>query len=71
MPRHTRTTGRAAPLLTAGGVVQPAPAPRYSMSDTVVPVMAGPAETDAILAEYGFSEDEIAELHESGATGAA
>ncbi|MDB5704675.1 MAG: carnitine dehydratase [Sphingomonas bacterium] len=58
-------------FVEAGGVVQPAPAPRYSMSSTVPPEMAGEAETDAILAENGFSEEEIAALHEAGAMGKA
>lgn len=65
---HNRARGT---FVEAGGVVQPAPAPRYSMSETVAPVMAGPAETDAILADYGFSGDEMAALRESGALGGA
>lgn len=63
---HNRARGT---FVEAGGVVQPAPAPRYSVSDTVTPVMARPADTDAILAEYGFAPDEIAALHEAGAMG--
>jgi len=57
-------------FVEAGGVIQPAPAPRYSVSETVPPRMAGGAETGTILAENGFSEEEIAALHEAGATGA-
>jgi alpha-methylacyl-CoA racemase len=64
---HNRERGT---FVEAGGVVQPAPAPRYSMSGTVPPAMAREAETDAILAENGFSEEEIAALHEAGAMGA-
>jgi alpha-methylacyl-CoA racemase len=65
---HNRARGT---FVEAGGVVQPAPAPRYSMSDTVSPVMAGAAESDAILADYGFSDDEMTALRESGAMGRA
>ena len=65
---HNRARGT---FVEVGGVVQPAPAPRYSMSGTVPPAMAGAADTDAILAENGFSEDEIAAQHEAGATGEA
>ena len=57
-------------FVEAGGVIQPAPAPRYSVSETVPPRMARGAETGAILAENGFSEEEIAALHKAGATGA-
>jgi len=57
-------------FVEAGGVIQPAPAPRYSVSETVPPRMARGAETETILAENGFSEEEIAALHEAGATGA-
>ena len=63
---HNRARGT---FVEAGGVVQPAPAPRYSISETVAPVMAGPAETDAILADYGFSDEEMTALRESGAMG--
>lgn len=63
---HNRARGT---FVEADGVVQPAPAPRYSMSDTVAPVMAGSPETDTILADYGFTPDEIAALREAGATG--
>lgn len=65
---HNRARGA---FVEAGGVVQPAPAPRYSMSATVPPAMAGAPETEALLGEYGFSEDEIAALHEAGAMGSA
>jgi alpha-methylacyl-CoA racemase len=65
---HNRARGT---FVEAGGVVQPAPAPRYSMSDTVPPVMAGAAESEAILGEYGFSDEEMTALRESGAMGRA
>ena len=49
-------------FVTTGGVVQPAPAPRYSVSPTVAPRMATAPAGAAILAEAGFDEDEIAAL---------
>jgi alpha-methylacyl-CoA racemase len=49
-------------FVTAGGVDQPAPAPRYSASDTVRPVMAGAREDAAWLRDLGFANDEIAAL---------
>lgn len=51
------------------GVVQPAPAPRFSATPPEIsrpPAQPG-QHTDEILADLGFSADEIAALHESGA----
>ncbi|KQS04569.1 carnitine dehydratase [Sphingomonas sp. Leaf357] len=53
-------------FVEAGGLTQPAPAPRYSASPTVAPVMpAGHDET--LLAELGFGKDEIVALSSSPA----
>ena len=49
-------------FVEAGGVRQPAPAPRYSASDTIRPVMAGAREDAAWLRDLGFDDAEIAEL---------
>lgn len=49
-------------FVTVDGVTQPAPAPRYSVSGTVTPRMAGADDGAAILAEVGFPEAEIAAL---------
>ncbi|MDQ2891513.1 MAG: CoA transferase [Pseudomonadota bacterium] len=49
-------------FVEAGGVHQPAPAPRYSASDTVRPVMAGPRADAAWLRALGFDDAEIAAL---------
>ena len=49
-------------FVTAGGVTQAAPAPRYSVSGTVPPRMAGASEGGAVLREIGFDEEEIAAL---------
>jgi alpha-methylacyl-CoA racemase len=53
------------------GVLQPAPAPRFSRT---VPEMGAPprpagADTDAVLADFGFSEAEIAGLKNAGVVG--
>ena len=49
-------------FVTAGGITQPAPAPRYSASQTVPPAMADGHDAAAILADCGFSTEEIAAL---------
>ena len=49
-------------FVTVGGVTQPAPAPRYSVSGTVAPGMGETDDAAAILAEAGLSEAEIAAL---------
>ena len=49
-------------LMEAGGVTQPAPAPRYSSSDTVAPKMATAREDADTLADLGFTSAEIAQL---------
>ncbi len=49
-------------FVESGGVPQPAPAPRYSASDTVAPTMANEREDAAVLTDLGFSPDEIAVL---------
>ena len=55
------------------GVLQPAPAPRFSRT---VPEMGAPprplgADTDAVLNDYGFEAGEIAKLKDTGIVGAA
>ena len=49
-------------FIEAGGVTQPAPAPRYSASDTMRPTMAGSREDAAWLRDLGFDGSEIAAL---------
>jgi alpha-methylacyl-CoA racemase len=56
-------------FIDVAGVRQPAPAPRFSRSQPEAPrppVVAG-AHSSAVLAEAGFSGDEIAALRASGA----
>jgi alpha-methylacyl-CoA racemase len=55
------------------GVLQPAPAPRFSRT---APEMGSPprprgADSDAVLADWGFPAAEIAELKRAGVVGAA
>jgi alpha-methylacyl-CoA racemase len=51
------------------GVLQPAPAPRFSRTKPVIErPPAKPGEnTDEVLADWGFSPDEIAKLRDAGA----
>lgn len=53
----------------ANGVVQPMPAPRFSRDQTVVggPPPSPGQDSDAILAELGYSAEQVAELRSAGA----
>ena len=54
-----------------GGVVQPAPAPRFSRTPGAKPTppVAPGSDTDAVLTEIGLTRQEIAALRERGAAG--
>jgi alpha-methylacyl-CoA racemase len=55
------------------GIPQPGPAPRFVGTPTRVqrpPARVG-EHTEAILKDWGFSADEIADLHRSGAVASA
>ena len=58
---HPHNIARQA-FVKAGGVSQPAPAPRYSASPTVAPSMAGTRDDRAVLRDLGFTDDEITAL---------
>jgi len=65
-PRHAHNLDRGT-FVEVDGVVQPGPAPRFSrtpahLGDRTPPVVSA-AE---VLASWGFSEDELASLRESG-----
>jgi alpha-methylacyl-CoA racemase len=67
-PQHPQLAERGT-FTEVGGVVQPAPAPRFSRTP---PAIAGPPpkpgeHTDAALADWGFGADEIAMLRDAGA----
>ncbi|MDQ1375020.1 MAG: alpha-methylacyl-CoA racemase [Actinomycetota bacterium] len=56
-------------FVDVAGIVQPAPAPRFSRTPGAIsspPAWAG-QHTDEALTEWGFSTDEIAKLREAGA----
>jgi len=67
-PGHPHAQARGA-FVEVGGVLQAAPAPRFSRSavDTPRPTPAAGAHSDAVLAEAGFAADEIEALRRSGA----
>ena len=63
---HLRARGT---FVTIDGVVQPAPAPRFSRTPPGVPHGAHEpaADTSAALKDWGFASDEVANLRASGA----
>jgi alpha-methylacyl-CoA racemase len=68
--QHPHNAARGS-FVTRDGVLQPAPAPRFSRT---VPEMGAPprqpgADTDAVLADFGFSEAEVARLKEARVVG--
>jgi len=67
-PSHPHNVHRKT-FIEHGGAIQAAPAPRFSRT---APEVTRPAphiaqDTDAVLADHGFDEKEIATLKESGA----
>lgn len=69
-PQHPHNRARGS-FLEVGGMVQPAPAPRYSATPTAPPVPQPPpgADTEALLAGLGYDAARIAALRASGALG--
>lgn len=67
-PKHAHNAARET-FVEVAGVVQPAPAPRFSATPGVIqgppPKIGG--DNDQALADWGFSADAIAGLKESGA----
>ncbi len=67
-PMHPHAVARNA-FLEINGVPQPAPAPRFSRTAAGVsgpPTHVGD-DTDAALADWGFSPDDVAKLRDAGA----
>lgn len=66
-PCHAHNRARES-YIEVGGIVQPAPAPRFSRSQSAIPVAARVPgqDTDEILGERGFSRKRIDQLKESG-----
>jgi len=65
-PSHPHNAARQT-FIEAGGVTQPAPAPRYSVSATVAPVMTTGLDSGAVLAGLGYDVAQVAALREAGA----
>jgi alpha-methylacyl-CoA racemase len=63
---HNRARGT---FVEREGLVQPAPAPRFSRTPSAIgaPMPAPGRDTDAVLADWGFGIDEIAALSSCGA----
>lgn len=67
-PEHRHNKARGS-FLTVDGVVQPAPAPRFSRTPSAVafgPALAG-EHSRQVLADWGFDAERIASLERSGA----
>ena len=67
--RHHPHVAARETFVEVAGVLQPAPAPRFSHTPTSTPTPPAHAgqHTDGVLADWGFSDDEIAALRDSGA----
>jgi alpha-methylacyl-CoA racemase len=67
-PYHAHNVARST-FVEIEGVMQPAPAPRFSRTSPEIrcaPVVAG-ENTEAVLLDWGFGRDEIVELKNKGA----
>jgi len=69
-PGHPHNAARGT-FADVGGVVQPAPAPRFSRTPCRMPPPPGTpgADTDAVLAAIGLTPEEIGALRDRGAAG--
>ncbi|WP_116367295.1 CaiB/BaiF CoA transferase family protein [Parahaliea mediterranea] len=67
-PDHPHNIARGS-FITVDGIVQPAPAPKFSRSQPATPrASAAPgSDTDALLAELGYSAEKSAALRAAGA----
>lgn len=67
-PEHPHNKARNS-FLEIDGVVQPAPAPKFSRTEPTVTASAQPAgsDTDRVLADVGYSAEDIQRLREAGA----
>ncbi len=71
-PHHPHNQARCT-FIDVDGVVQPAPAPRFSATPTTIPVAptASGTHTDEIMRSSGYDDGEIAELQQAGIIGGA
>ncbi|TLP71519.1 CoA transferase [Pseudomonas nitroreducens] len=61
---HNRERGT---YLELGGVLQPAPAPRFSRTPAATPTPAvGEPQSEAVLRDWGLSDERIADLQQAG-----
>jgi alpha-methylacyl-CoA racemase len=67
-PQHAHNRARDT-FIEIDGVVQPAPAPRFSRTPGAIqgPPPKPGEHSDAALADWGFAADEIAALRRAGA----
>jgi Predicted acyl-CoA transferases/carnitine dehydratase len=71
-PQHPHNVARGT-FVTRDGVVQPAPAPRFSATPTrleLPPPTVG-EHTEAVLAELGLTDQEVQRLREAGVVASA
>ncbi len=64
-PHHPHNAARAT-FVQAGGVLQPAPAPRMGATPARVPAMAGGTATDVVLERIGYDAARISTLRDTG-----
>lgn len=69
-PAHPHNEARGS-FIEVGGVLQPAPAPRFASTPAPAPAPASEpgADADAALGAWGLSEAEVTSLREAGALG--
>ncbi|MDH4042812.1 MAG: CoA transferase [Gammaproteobacteria bacterium] len=69
-PHHPHLVARGT-FVEHGGVVQPAPAPRFSASPGEIscPPPVNGQDTDEVLADWGFAKEEVLALRSAGAVG--
>jgi alpha-methylacyl-CoA racemase len=70
--KHPHNVARST-FVKRDGVLQPGPAPRFSRTQCEMGAPPRPrgADSEAVLADWGFAEADIAELKKSGVVGAA
>ncbi|OWT63948.1 CaiB/BaiF CoA transferase family protein [Candidimonas nitroreducens] len=66
-PKHPHNEFRQT-FINVGGIVQPAPAPRFSRTSTSLPTPPSRAgDVAAVLKDWDFTEEEIIDLRQAGA----
>ena len=67
-PSHPQNQARQS-FVELGGVVQPAPAPKFSRTAPATPKLPAPTggDTDAVLLAAGYTQDDLVRLREAGA----